>query len=53
MYKPIGKLFGNIAHLSGNEEALKTGGDFDTVSQELEQIGVKLEQLKKKAMIAP
>ncbi|MEK3766922.1 helix-turn-helix domain-containing protein [Paenibacillus sp. FSL R5-0887] len=49
MYKPIGRLFGNIAHLSGNEEALKTGGDFDTVSQELEQIGVKLEQLKKES----
>ncbi|KWX71163.1 helix-turn-helix domain-containing protein [Paenibacillus jilunlii] len=49
MYKPIGRLFGNIVHLSGNEEALKTGGDFDTVSQELEQIGVKLEQLKKES----
>lgn len=49
MYKPIGRLFGNIIHLSGNEEVLKTGGDFDTVSQELEQIGVKLEQLKKES----
>ncbi|OKQ00255.1 AraC family transcriptional regulator [Paenibacillus sp. P46E] len=47
IYKPIGRLFGNIIHLSGNEEALKTGGDFDAASQELEMIGVKLDQLKK------
>ncbi|WP_379160605.1 helix-turn-helix domain-containing protein [Paenibacillus sp. sgz5001063] len=47
IYKPIGRLFGNIVHLSGNDEALKTGGDFDTASQELAMIGVKLEQLKK------
>ncbi|OKP92136.1 AraC family transcriptional regulator [Paenibacillus sp. P32E] len=47
IYKPIGRLFGNIIHLSGNEEALKTGGDFDAASQELEIIGVKLDQLKK------
>ncbi|OKP68107.1 hypothetical protein A3842_27115 [Paenibacillus sp. P3E] len=47
IYKPIGRLFGNIIHLSGNEEALKTGGDFDAASQELAMIGVKLDQLKK------
>lgn len=49
MYRPIGRLFGNIVHLSGNEEVLKAGGDLDTVSQELQQIGVKLEQLKKES----
>ncbi|MHA6534719.1 AraC family transcriptional regulator [Paenibacillus sp. BAC0078] len=49
IYKPIGRLFGNIVHLSGNKEALKTGGDFDTVSLELEMIGAKLEQLKKES----
>ncbi|WP_438495251.1 helix-turn-helix domain-containing protein [Paenibacillus sp. IHBB 3054] len=49
IYKPIGRLFGNIVHLSGNEEALKTGGDFDAASLELEQIGVKLVQLKKES----
>ncbi|WNS46506.1 helix-turn-helix domain-containing protein [Paenibacillus sp. MMS20-IR301] len=49
MYKPIGRLFGSIAHISGNEEALKTGSDFDTVNLELESIGIKLEQLKKES----
>ncbi|UQZ35801.1 hypothetical protein C2I18_21080 [Paenibacillus sp. PK3_47] len=49
IYRPIGTLFGNIVHLSGNQEALKTGSDFDTASTELEMIGVKLEQLKKES----
>lgn len=49
IYRPIGRLFGNIVNLSGNQEALKTGGDFDTVSLELEMIGVKLAQLKKES----
>ncbi|WP_157643632.1 AraC family transcriptional regulator [Paenibacillus camerounensis] len=49
MYQPIGRLFGNILHLSGNEEALKRGGDFASASQELEMIGARLNQLKKES----
>ncbi|MNB82941.1 HTH-type transcriptional regulator YesS [compost metagenome] len=49
MYQPIGRLFGNIIHLSGNVEALKTGSDFAAASQELELIGARLNQLKKES----
>lgn len=49
MYQPIGRLFGNILHLSGNEEALKAGSDFAAASQELELIGARLNQLKKES----
>ncbi|WP_151734099.1 AraC family transcriptional regulator ['Paenibacillus yunnanensis' Narsing Rao et al. 2020] len=46
IYQPIGRIFGNIANISGNENALK-GGDYNTVSQELESIGERLAQLRK------
>ncbi|WP_342423721.1 AraC family transcriptional regulator [Paenibacillus sp. FSL E2-0178] len=49
IYKPIGRLFGSISNISGNEEALKAGSDLDTVNLELESIGVKLAQLKKES----
>lgn len=49
IYQPIGRLFGSIAHLSGNEAALKSSGDFEAVNVELETIGVRLEQLKKES----
>ncbi|ASA23278.1 hypothetical protein B9T62_22185 [Paenibacillus donghaensis] len=49
IYKPIGRLFGNIVHLSGNEEALRNGTDVDTANLELEAIASTLQQLKRES----
>lgn len=49
IYQPIRRLFGNIFHISGNQEALRFGNDLDAADLELEMIGAKLKQLKKES----
>lgn len=49
IYRPIRQLFGNIFHISGNQEATRFGNDFAAADLELELIGAKLRKLKKES----
>ncbi|OMF34574.1 hypothetical protein BK133_12305 [Paenibacillus sp. FSL H8-0548] len=47
MYKPIGRLFGNIRNLTGDRPAFAHGGGFEEANRELERIAGRFGELKR------